>query len=264
MYKGTGKEGRWLMRLKYFTLCAALLALCGCNEDARVLDTNEENNQFVKQGQAYMDMKDWDQAEQSFLQAITTNPLMAKPHLDLATIYQQHKIDYMNAIYHYKRYLALRPQTEKTTFIVEQVDKVQHAWAEAIYEASGIKRALSEGEAAMQEVARLKQQMAQLRQENAALNQSLADMANTMETTTSAPAQTQTRTATPVATAELKPTSKEPIIYTVVENDTLSGIAKKFYGSSGKWDLIYEANKQSMIGPGDLRIGQTLVIPAPE
>ena len=33
--------------------------------------------------------------------------------------------------------------------------------------------------------------------------------------------------------------------YTVVKGDSLSKIAKQFYGSAGQWKKIYEANKDS-------------------
>jgi len=47
----------------------------------------------------------------------------------------------------------------------------------------------------------------------------------------------------------------------VVEGDTLSGISKKYYGSSGKAGLIYEANKDKLKSEDDLRIGVELVVP---
>ena len=49
-------------------------------------------------------------------------------------------------------------------------------------------------------------------------------------------------------------------IYTVVAGDNLTKIAKKFYGTDD-YEPIYEANKDRMKSPGDLRVGQTLLIP---
>lgn len=58
-----------------------------------------------------------------------------------------------------------------------------------------------------------------------------------------------------------QPTSK-PKPYTVKKNDTLSSIAKYYYGSSSKYPTIYNANK-AVIGknPHLILPGQKLVIP---
>lgn len=50
--------------------------------------------------------------------------------------------------------------------------------------------------------------------------------------------------------------------YTVRPGDNLSKIAKKFYGDSEKWDLIYARNRK-LIGPrpNALKVGMELVIP---
>lgn len=51
--------------------------------------------------------------------------------------------------------------------------------------------------------------------------------------------------------------------YTVVKNDSLWGIAKRFYGNGSKYTVIYNANK-GIIGsnPNLIRPGQVLTIPA--
>ena len=53
-----------------------------------------------------------------------------------------------------------------------------------------------------------------------------------------------------------------PRTYVVVKGDSLSKIAKAFYGSAGKWRLIYEANK-AVVGnnPDLIKPGQVLTIP---
>lgn len=49
--------------------------------------------------------------------------------------------------------------------------------------------------------------------------------------------------------------------YTVVKGDSLSKIAKRFYGSAGQWKKIYEANKDSIKNPDLIYPGQTFRIP---
>ncbi len=50
--------------------------------------------------------------------------------------------------------------------------------------------------------------------------------------------------------------------YTVESGDTLSGIAKKMYGDSGKYHQIFEANKPMLKDPDHIYPGQVLRIPA--
>ena len=49
--------------------------------------------------------------------------------------------------------------------------------------------------------------------------------------------------------------------YTVVKGDTLSKIAKRFYGNAADWKRIYEANKDSINNPDLIYPGQTFRIP---
>lgn len=50
--------------------------------------------------------------------------------------------------------------------------------------------------------------------------------------------------------------------YTVVPGDTLSGIAKRLYGSAQRWREIYEANTDQISNPDLIRPGQVLNLPA--
>ncbi|MEP6881268.1 MAG: LysM peptidoglycan-binding domain-containing protein [Dokdonella sp.] len=50
--------------------------------------------------------------------------------------------------------------------------------------------------------------------------------------------------------------------YTVVGGDSLSKIAKKFYGHANLWRTIFEANSDRISNPDMIQIGQVLKIPA--
>lgn len=49
--------------------------------------------------------------------------------------------------------------------------------------------------------------------------------------------------------------------HTVVSGDTLSAIAKKFFGDANKYPIIFEANKPMLKSPDKIYPGQTLRIP---
>ena len=231
------------MRFIYIPLCITLLALCGCEKGAQSSEAKEERSPLIKQGHAYMEIKDYGKAEASFKQAIENDPRMARPHLDLATIYHQYKPDYISSIFYYKRYLELRPESEKAEFIQEQIEKVQIALANAILTQSGAVKAI--------------QELQLLRKENADLKHQLASQPKA--TVQTAPRKSVSQTV-PKSTKPAASTQPSHQIYTVVSGDNLTKIAKKFYGD-GEYEAIYQANRDRMKSPGDLRVGQTLVIP---
>ncbi len=56
--------------------------------------------------------------------------------------------------------------------------------------------------------------------------------------------------------------SPEAQYHDVVRGDTLSAIAKKYYGDAGKYPKIFEANKPMLSDPDKIYPGQKLRIPA--
>ncbi len=55
------------------------------------------------------------------------------------------------------------------------------------------------------------------------------------------------------------PAAERP--YTVVAGDSLSKIAKRFYGDAQQWRRIYEANRDQIKNPDLIQPGQTFRIP---
>jgi len=60
---------------------------------------------------------------------------------------------------------------------------------------------------------------------------------------------------------EAKKKAPEAQMHTVVSGDTLSKIAKKYYGNAGKYPVIFEANKPMLKDPDKIYPGQVLRIP---
>ncbi|HEY2295540.1 MAG TPA: LysM peptidoglycan-binding domain-containing protein [Thermoanaerobaculia bacterium] len=50
--------------------------------------------------------------------------------------------------------------------------------------------------------------------------------------------------------------------YAVASGDSLSKIAKKFYGDANQWRRIFEANQDILDDPDKIYPGQTLKIPS--
>ena len=68
-------------------------------------------------------------------------------------------------------------------------------------------------------------------------------------------------TPTPV-TASTTGASAANQTYTVVGGDSLSKIAKKFYGDANQWKRIFDANTDKLKNPDLIHPGQVLTIPA--
>ena len=50
--------------------------------------------------------------------------------------------------------------------------------------------------------------------------------------------------------------------YTVAAGDSLSKIAKHFYGNANEYMRIFEANRDKISDPNNIKVGQELVIPS--
>lgn len=64
-----------------------------------------------------------------------------------------------------------------------------------------------------------------------------------------------------IAEVEDETPGDEPIFYTVVSGDTLSGIAKKTLGDGNLYMKIFEANKPMLTDPDLIYPGQVLRVP---
>ena len=56
-------------------------------------------------------------------------------------------------------------------------------------------------------------------------------------------------------------TASESRMHDVVAGDTLSGLAKKYYGDASKYQRIFDANRDQLSDPDKIRVGQKLRIP---
>ena len=236
------------------TILLSSILLSGCGGRRLTPEEREAREPLIKQGEAYMEVGDYTHAEAAFLKALEKDPLMARPCYDLARIYHHYKPDYISAIYYYRRYLALRPDAENADKAREELAKAQGRLADAILDQSGASGAL-------REIRRLRAENETLRRKIAELERAVAARrpAATAAEKINAPLP-DASSAPPAAAKPLKYTAHR--IYTVRKGDTLSKIAKKFYGKPD-YRPIYEANKDRMRSPSDLKVGQTLVIPMP-
>ncbi|MES1168526.1 MAG: LysM peptidoglycan-binding domain-containing protein, partial [Oleiharenicola lentus] len=107
--------------------------------------------------------------------------------------------------------------------------------------------------------------IAQLRTENGALATRLNQAQSTLDQIAAA-----ARLGTPAATiasggpAPARPAAApaaETRYHTVVEGDSLSRISMRYYGTTNRWQEIFQANRDVLQGSSALRVGMQLRIP---
>ena len=166
----------------------------------------------------------------------------AEIHYRLAILYDDKMHDPLNALHHFKRYLALAPTGPHATEVKNFMKKDELELATNLSGDSIVSRT---------EAARLKN-------ENLALRKELDEQkARGHGVIPDKPASDPGNKPSPNSSTQA--TSGKT--YVVRDGDTLASISRKFYKSSVKWKKIRDANRGVIEDPAKLKAGQTLVIP---
>jgi hypothetical protein len=279
--------------------CLVVVATMGCRRTAGI-DERERNYRIVAKAYEMSSQGDDDSAVSLFRKALETYPKLARPHLDVALILHDRKQDYMRAIYHYTRYLELRPRTEKLAMIQERIRQAERAFAEVnAAEGSGSGMSVRElevkntalkakNEALAARVVALEADLAAVReQERQRYKAEVVGEMSTVEAPVVVPpapkpemepedvrdsvAVIEATVVTPeraypsppVSPPVAKPSAPTNSVvrtYTVRPGDSLSKIAFKVYGDATKWRAIQNANRGSL-RDSVIKVGQVLVVP---
>ncbi len=262
-------------------LAASLLA-SGCHRGAvAVQDAAEQADAVVREAYALMERGDNGAAIRAFADALDAHPLLARPHLDLALLLHDQREDYIAAIYHYRRYLDLQPETEKRALIEGRIGHAARAYAvtagtlesdelpsEALKrlerdnrrlqaQAVAFSNAVSEVRAEL-ELALAERDAAAARAETA--EQARAEAQDALRRARQAPAPTVAAVA-PAPSGEGEAAAPATLAYTVQNGDNLSRIAARYYGDAALWPRILDANMDVLKGSVTVRPGQVLQIP---
>lgn len=237
------------------SLLAAALLFTACG-DAERLDRRDSRDALITRGDARKRAGDIDGAIELYQQALERRPQLALAHLKLAVEYDQQKGDYLRAIHHYSRYQEKRPNAEKYELINEFIRTARNSYLATLPDPPP---------GAIEQIAMLKRENEELKHRVEGLTERVRAMQAEQRAEAEAPPRAGGREQAPArpapAPTEADERNGEERIYEVQRGDTLSAIAGRVYQDSGQWSRIYEANRDQLPTPGNLREGQKLVIP---
>jgi len=233
-------------------LSVVVACLAGCSRSAGGKDRREERDPLFRRAMARKNVEDVDGAIELFNRALERKPNLTRAHLELGLLYDMRKQDYVRGIYHYQRYLELRPDAEKKELIEGLIQQAKLSFAVSLpHQPAG----------AVEEIAMLKREIQLLQSQLDAYQGKTGKAPVPVERSVVRTSVTKPKQA--VSPPKPKPVPAKPALqpYVVQSGDTLSSIAAKMYRDPKKWRRIYEANRGSLSSPESVRVGQTLLIP---
>jgi len=250
-----------LLRAIFAVLCGVMAS--GCFPNSRG-PFNEEKEPHFLNGRSLVNAMDYQGAINAFQKALEVNPRSASAHFELGWLYADKMSDPAAAIYHYQRYLELRPGAENAETVGQHIFRLKQELAKAVLpmpSTPGIQRDLEK-----------------LAQENRAMQEELeylraAYASRTNLTTTPLARDTVNRGAPlPETVSGLNPTASQsrsgsqsrPVAtfpatartHKVQSGETPSSIARKY---QVKLDKLMAANPG--LDAKRMRVGQLLNIP---
>lgn len=240
---------------------------CDFGKAEVVKETNETH--FVR-GQDELKRGNVPEAMSAFLKVVEKRKDAPESHFELGRIYLDNMHDPIQAIYHFQKYLELKPNSQVSPMVRQMIDTAKKKFAGSIPQSPyGNEVRRMELEELMQ---KLQKENLELKQRlNAAITQLdalkatqkvvVAPTTKRDTSSTTRKIDTGTTTSTNAQSQPIEVKRDVPPTYTVQPGDTLSNISRKVYGKKNRWRDIYKANRDRMATPESLKPGQVLRVP---
>lgn len=277
---------------KLRSILAACLAAVAVFPSGCDLLTVSQTGRNIREGNNAVLRGDFQRAVQHYESALDGTMLSAEAHYRLGLLYEDKLKNQVGALHHFERYLELAPQGQFAADVKGYVERLRLMIVSNLAEGPVIPA---------REAARLKNENLELQRQVAELRKGQQAAAKAVPPAvehrpgmvvaatpppSASPAAApepgvEVRRAQPVdvagATDSVPALRAEPVAspaggappapeasmrtHTVVKGDTLAGIARQYYGKSGQWQKIAEANKDILPDPTKLKLGTVLKIP---
>jgi len=234
---GAGERVRMKVRLAV-VIFLSLGVLSGCDRMVTPHETRLSNEAEAKVREG-----DYTKAINLYEAALDGSANSADVHYQLALIYDDKMNDPLNALHHFKRFLALDPANKRAQEVKnfmkrDELTLLTNLTGDAMVPRSELVRLNNENLNLRKQIG---EDWAKKKAGNAGLKSSATpgkDLPNEK----------------PAETGKGRR-------YTVEPGDTLASISRKYYKSSTHWQKILDANTDIISKPGDLKPWQTLTIP---
>jgi LysM repeat protein len=247
--------------LPFFSL-ACTLAFVGCDGDtSSEMRTPELEDSEFRQGMTYEKQREPRKALESFLKVIDARKGASESHLEAGRMYLDLQ-DPLPAVYHFNQYLRLKPNSEQSPIVRQMVKTAEKMFIQQLPgrplepSASGsvdqsalIRKLQNENSKLMLEVSELSRGGRNPEPKNDPRTPGVAAIPDRGTPAVPGVAPTTGR-KTPAFTT-----------YVIVAGDTLSKISTKAYGTAARANDIYNANRDKLTSPSNLKPGTTLTIP---
>ena len=259
-----------------------MAGLAGCD-----LLTVSQTGRNIREGNEAVLRGEHARAVQHYEAALDGTMLSAEAHYRLGLVYEDQLKNQVAALHHFERYLELAPQGQFATDVKGYVDRLRLVIVSSL--AEGTVLPAREASRLKNENLELRQKLTELRKDQtteraqpkatpvpqpeltprlivAATPPPLPaeetpepEVRRAIPVAPAAPAAAQPAAAVTPAAPVATPTG--PRSHTVVSGDTLAKMARTYYGNTGAWPKILEANKATLDDPRKLKPGMVLVIP---
>lgn len=282
--------------LRLLVLLQLFVFAGGCGDS---LQNEVRNPKFIRAKRLY-DRGDFTESAQAFKEYLKIQPRSVKAHKFLADIYNDNLDEPLLAIYHYREYIELEPSTSEKSLItkfIEGAEKRYFKELESEYfteaDTANISRELKRQtvknermlkyikkvQTELQTVKHALRESERLRTEvhnkmlvqNKEYEKKLTSIRDELDKKSKEISTAVKSQGLPVLDMNKKPKKVVkrkptlPAVYYIENGDTLSKIAKKFYGSNHTRyiKLIFGANKKVIARLSDLKVGAKIIIPKP-
>ena len=146
---------------------AVLMCLSACSRPAALTEADAEREVNYQRAKKLADDSDFSGAAEFYKKALVANPEFAKAHLELGLLCDDKLGDPVLAIYHYRRYLELKPDSGKRQLVEDFIERAKLSLASKLPQP----QVADPGE-----LTRLQNERSGLLQENAMLRSRLAEL----------------------------------------------------------------------------------------
>lgn len=259
--RATARLGRWIG----LVAAHAAVWVIGCGHPPATSDAEQERNPYYQRARKASEMRDFQAAAEFYRKALVVNPQLARAHLELGLLCDDKLGDPISAIYHYRQYLELRPNSDKRQLVEDFIERARLSLAAKLPQSPIIDSG---------ELSRLQDEKLALLQENAMLKTRIAELEKAVATQPvrilqqQPPAVAMAGPAAAAAAPGVVASAPGPATelgrartHIVQKGDTLQSLALHYYGTRSAWDKIFQANRNLLPSKDQLKIGQQLVIP---